>query len=90
MPLIPALRGRLRQADLRVQGQPGLQSEFQDSQGYKETLYPTKKQNKQKQPTKTTMIKNKQTNSRIRNRKRGRRWRRNVLVIISAFGRTQQ
>jgi hypothetical protein len=35
MPLIPAL-GRQRQADFWVQGQPGLQSEFQDSQGYKE------------------------------------------------------
>ena len=29
----PAL-GRHRQADFLVQGQPGLQSEFQDSQGY--------------------------------------------------------
>jgi hypothetical protein len=35
-PLIPAL-GRQRQVDLWVQGQPGLQSEFQDSQGYTET-----------------------------------------------------
>jgi hypothetical protein len=33
--LIPAL-GRQRQADLWVQDQPGLQSEFQDSQGYTE------------------------------------------------------
>jgi hypothetical protein len=32
-PLIPVL-GRQRQADFWVQGQPGLQSEFQDSQGY--------------------------------------------------------
>jgi hypothetical protein len=31
-PLIPAL-GRQRQVDFWVQGQPGLQSEFQDSQG---------------------------------------------------------
>jgi hypothetical protein len=31
--LIPAL-GRQRQADFWVRGQPGLQSEFQDSQGY--------------------------------------------------------
>ena len=37
MPLIPALgRQRQRQADFRVQGQPGLQSEFQDNQGYTE------------------------------------------------------
>ena len=34
-PLIPAL-GRQRQADFWVRGQPGLQSEFQDSQGYTE------------------------------------------------------
>ena len=33
--LIPALR-RQRQADFWVQGQPGLQSEFQDSQSYTE------------------------------------------------------
>jgi hypothetical protein len=32
-PLIPAF-GRQRQADFWVRGQPGLQSEFQDSQGY--------------------------------------------------------
>jgi hypothetical protein len=35
MPLIPALV-RQRQADFWVRGQPGLQSEFQDSQGYTE------------------------------------------------------
>jgi hypothetical protein len=34
-PLIPALK-RQRQMDFRVRGQPGLQSEFQDSQGYTE------------------------------------------------------
>ena len=34
-PLVPAL-GRQRQADVWVRGQPGLQSEFQDSQGYTE------------------------------------------------------
>jgi hypothetical protein len=34
-PLIPAL-GLQRQADFLVGGQPGLQSEFQDSQGYTE------------------------------------------------------
>jgi hypothetical protein len=32
MPLTPALRQR--QVNLYVQGQPGLQSEFQESQGY--------------------------------------------------------
>ena len=35
MPLIPAF-GRQRQADFWVRGQPGLQSKFQDSQGYTE------------------------------------------------------
>jgi hypothetical protein len=35
MPLIPAL-GRQRQVDFWVRGQPDLQSEFQDSQGYTE------------------------------------------------------
>jgi hypothetical protein len=35
MPLIPAFR-RQRQADFWVRGQPGLQSAFQDSQGYTE------------------------------------------------------
>jgi hypothetical protein len=34
-PLTPAL-GRQRQADFWVRGHPGLQSEFQDSQGYTE------------------------------------------------------
>jgi hypothetical protein len=34
-PLIPAL-GRQKQADFWVQGQPGLQSEFQDNQCYTE------------------------------------------------------
>jgi hypothetical protein len=33
MPLIPAL-GRQRQGSFWVRGQPGLQSEFQDNQGY--------------------------------------------------------
>jgi hypothetical protein len=54
MPLIPAL-GRQRQADFWVQGQPALQSEFQNSQDYTEKpcLEKTKnnktKQNKTKQ-----------------------------------------
>ena len=47
MRLIPAL-GRQRQADFWVGGQPGLQSEFQDSQGYMEKPC-LKKQNKTKQ-----------------------------------------
>jgi hypothetical protein len=48
MPLIPAL-GRQRQADFWVRGQPGLQSEFQDSQGYTEKPCLKKKQTNKKQ-----------------------------------------
>jgi hypothetical protein len=44
IPLIPAL-GRQRQVNFWVQGQPGLQSEFQDIQGYTEK-HCLKKQNK--------------------------------------------
>ena len=65
-PWIPAL-GRQRQEDFWVWGQPGLRSEFQDSQGYTEKpcLEKTKnkktnkkKKNKKKEKTKQT---NKQT-----------------------------
>jgi hypothetical protein len=45
-PLIPAL-GRQRQADFGVRSQPGLQSEFQDSQGYTEKPSLEKPKNKQ-------------------------------------------
>jgi hypothetical protein len=44
-PLIPAL-GRQRQADFWVRGQPGLQSELQDSQSYKEKPCLEKKKKK--------------------------------------------
>jgi hypothetical protein len=59
-PLIPAL-GRQRQVDFWVRGQPGIQSEFQDSQGYTEKPCFKKakeQQNKKKKNEKT----NKQTN----------------------------
>jgi hypothetical protein len=52
MPLIPAL-GKQRQADFWVRGQPGLQSEFQDSQGYKEK--PNKQQTNKIPKTKTKL-----------------------------------
>jgi hypothetical protein len=54
MPLIPA-PGRQRQADFRVRGQSGLQSEFQDNQDYsekpclKKKKKPKNKKQKQKQ-----------------------------------------
>jgi hypothetical protein len=44
--LVPGLR-RQRQVDLWIRDQPGLQSEFQDSQGYTEKPC-LEKQNKQK------------------------------------------
>jgi hypothetical protein len=50
MPLIPAL-GRQRQVDFWVRGQPGLQSEFQDSQGYTEKPCLKKQTNKQEKST---------------------------------------
>jgi hypothetical protein len=52
-PLIPAL-GRQSQADFWVQDQPGLQSEFQDSQGYieKPCLEKTKQNKTNKQTNK--------------------------------------
>ena len=52
MPLIPAL-GRQRQVDFWVRGQPGLQSEFQDSQGYTEKPCLEKQQQQQQQQQKT-------------------------------------
>jgi hypothetical protein len=52
MPLIPALE-RQRQADFGVRGQPGLQSEFQDSQGYTEK--PCLEKKKQKTKNKQTI-----------------------------------
>jgi hypothetical protein len=63
-PLIPAI-GRQRQANFRVLGQPGLQSEFQDSQGYTEKPC-LKKQNK----TKTKTNKNKQKPKKKKKRMR--------------------
>jgi hypothetical protein len=53
--LIPALR-RQRQGDLWVQGQPGLQSEFQDSQGYTEK--PCLKKPKKKKNAISSLYKN--------------------------------
>jgi hypothetical protein len=58
MPLIPAF-WRQRQEDFLIQGQPGLQSEFQDSQGYtekpclKKQKQTKQNKNKQKKPKKT-------------------------------------
>jgi hypothetical protein len=42
MPLIPAL-GRQKQAYFWVRGHPGLQSKFQDSQGYTDPVLKKKK-----------------------------------------------
>ena len=43
MPLIPALQEAEAGGSLSVRGQPGVQSEFQDSQGYTEKTCPGKK-----------------------------------------------
>jgi hypothetical protein len=48
MPLIPAL-GRQRQVDFWVRSQPGLQSKFQDSQGYTEKSCLEKPKKKKKE-----------------------------------------
>ena len=56
-PLIPVL-GRQRQVDFWVRGQPGLNSEFQDSQGYTEKPCVEKTNQPTNQPTNQT---NKQT-----------------------------
>jgi hypothetical protein len=62
-PLIPALE-RQSQVDFWVRGQPGLQSEFQDNQGYtekpcleKQTNKQTNKQQKQKKKNKIKSFK---------------------------------
>ena len=47
MPLIPAL-GKQREVDFSVRGQPGLQREFQDSEGYTEKHYLKKQQQQQR------------------------------------------
>jgi hypothetical protein len=51
-PLIPAL-GRQRQVDFLVRGQPDLQSEFQDSQGYTEKPCLEKPKPNQTKPNQT-------------------------------------
>jgi hypothetical protein len=58
MPLIPAL-GRQRQVDFRVRGQPVLQSEFQDSQGYTEKPCLEKPKPNQNKQTKNKTKQNK-------------------------------
>ena len=65
MPLIPALE-RQRQADFWVRGQPGLQSELQDSQGYieKPCLRKKNKNQKIKQKPKQTNKQNKNNNKK--------------------------
>jgi hypothetical protein len=63
MSLFPAL-GRQRQIDIWVPGQPGLQSEFQDSQGYTEKPC-LEKTNKQKNSRKTENQNQNKTKERI-------------------------
>jgi hypothetical protein len=56
-PLIPAL-GSQRQVDFGVRGQPGLQSEFQDSQNYTEKPCLEKQQQQKKNNKQTNKNKN--------------------------------
>jgi hypothetical protein len=63
MPLILVLEGQ-RQANFRVRGQPGLQSEFQDSQSYTEKLCLEKQTNKQQQKKKQNKCKKRKEKER--------------------------
>jgi hypothetical protein len=79
MPLIPAL-GRQRQADFLVQGQPGLQSKFQDIQGY----------------TEKHCLKNKQTNrqtsknqTKKRKEKKRKEKKRRYLLCVQHGSRSE-
>jgi outer membrane biosynthesis protein TonB len=69
MPLIPAL-GRQRQVGFRVQGQPGLQSEFQDSLGYTEKPCLGKKEKKRKEKKKEKEKKEKKERKKERKKRR--------------------
>jgi hypothetical protein len=62
--LIPA-PGRQRQADFWVRGQSGLQSEFQDSQGYTEK--PCLKKTKQNKKKKTAKPQHVEKNGKLEN-----------------------
>jgi iron-sulfur cluster repair protein YtfE (RIC family) len=65
MPLIPAL-GRQRQVDFWVWGQPGLQSEFQDSQGYKRnSVLKIQNNNKKAQTNKQKNLSTKKTQAQM-------------------------
>jgi hypothetical protein len=61
---------RQRQADFRVQGKPGLQSEFQDSQGYTEKpcLKTNKQTNKQSKTKPKKTKKNKKQKQKQKNK----------------------
>jgi hypothetical protein len=71
MPLIPGLV-RQRQADFWVWGQPGLQSEFWDSQGYieKPCLGKTNKKNKKQKTKNKKQTKNKNQKSKNKIKKK--------------------
>jgi hypothetical protein len=73
MPLIPGF-GRQRQVNFSVRGQPGLQSAFQDSQGYTEKpCLQKQKQNKNKQTNKLREIQVRSDSSLIENLPHGTR-----------------
>jgi flagellar biosynthesis/type III secretory pathway M-ring protein FliF/YscJ len=78
MPLIPAL-GRQRQANFWVRGQPGLQSELQENQGYTEK--PCLEKTKPNQTNQTTTT-NKQTNKKTKKKKKGKEIQFLVVIVV--------
>jgi hypothetical protein len=70
MPLIPAL-GKQRQADFWVRGQPGLQSEFQDSQIYAENPVLKKKKRREEKRREEKRREEKRREEKRREEKRG-------------------
>ena len=67
-----------RQADFWVQGQPGLQSDFQDSQGYTGRYFPEKQTNKQTKKNK----KQKQNNNKNNNNKTTQLFKMRISVFF--------
>jgi hypothetical protein len=72
MPLVPAL-GRQRQVDLWVRGQPGLLSEFQDSQDYTEKPCLEKLKQQEQQQQQQQKQKNKKTKNKKKERNKNKK-----------------
>jgi hypothetical protein len=84
MPLIPALR-RQRQEAFWVQGQPGLQSKFQDSQSCTEKPCLKKKKKKKKtKPSKQQQNKTKQKKERKRKKRENEDYLYILMIILKS------